>query len=250
MVWINKFKIKQKRKFPSKKRILLKKGLSFLPNLFTLGNAFFGFCSIIFSAKGDLFAAAYFILFGALMDALDGRLARLFEISSEFGVQLDSLSDAISFGLAPAFLVYFWQLKQLGFLGIIISSFFLFAGLLRLARFNIIHEQQTIFFLGIPITAAGCFLAIVSLNFRWMIRYEWFLIVLIFLVLFLSFLMISSIRFPTFKQKIFNLNKNWYKVAFVVLFAFIAVMQFHEVLLLLFLLYFSSAFIINLKFKD
>ena len=82
----------------------LKKRLTFLPHLFTLGNAFFGFCSLVAAASGEIKVAAHFILLGALMDALDGRVARLMGVESGLGVQMDSLSDAVSFCVAPAFL--------------------------------------------------------------------------------------------------------------------------------------------------
>jgi CDP-diacylglycerol---serine O-phosphatidyltransferase len=240
---------KRKTHFFKKRRINLKKGLQFVPNLFTLGNAFFGFCSIVFAAKGDLLSAAYFILLGALMDSLDGRMARLIGVASDFGVQLDSLSDAISFCLAPALLVYFWQLRKIGFIGIIVASVFLLAGLMRLARFNVIHEKQTLYFLGVPSTAAGCFISIVLLNFGWVRHCELIVLSVMGLVLLLAFLMVSSIRFPTFKQQLFRLNKNWYMVAFVVLFAVISVMQLHVVLLILFLLYFCSSFVVAINFR-
>ncbi len=235
--------------FSRKKKKILKKGLSFLPHLFTFGNAFFGFCSIILSARGDLLAAANFILLAALMDALDGRIARLVGAESDIGVQLDSLSDSISFCLAPALLAYCWQLKYLGFLGVIVSAIFLLTGLFRLARFNVMHIQQSLFFLGLPTTVAGCFFAIVLLNFFDLEKNAWFLFIIAFLLLLLSFLMISSVRFPTFKKKLFNLSRHWYVVAFVFLFAIISVMQFREVLLLLFLLYFAITFVAAIKYK-
>ena len=237
-------------RFTRKRKINLKKGLYLIPNLFTFGNAFFGFCSIIFTANGNFFAAAYFILLGALMDALDGRLARLFKTQSSIGVQLDSLSDSISFCLAPAFLIYSWQLKYIGFLGVLFSALFLLAGLLRLARFNVIHEQQTIFFLGIPTTIAGCFLATLMLNFTKISKNPYFIGVIACLVLFLAFLMISSVKFPTFKQNLPNLNKNLYVVFFIILFAIISVLQFHRVLLLLFLFYFVSSFFMHFTSKE
>ncbi|MBD3231285.1 CDP-diacylglycerol--serine O-phosphatidyltransferase [Candidatus Dependentiae bacterium] len=250
MALIDKIKQKKDVVLQSKNKINLKKGLTFIPNLFTLGNAFFGFCSIVFAATGKFFPAGYFILLGALMDALDGRLARLFKTQSSFGVQLDSLSDVISFCLAPAFLIYVWQLKYLGFLGIIFSSIFLLAGLLRLARFNVIHEQQTLFFLGVPTTIAGCFLATLMLNTIKIAKNDFFLIFIAFLQLLLAFLMISTIPFPTFKQKLPNLNKNLYLVFFIILFAIIAVLQFNRVLLLLFAFYFlNTIFIYFFRFE-
>jgi CDP-diacylglycerol---serine O-phosphatidyltransferase len=232
------------------RRRLMKKGLSLLPNIFTLSNAFFGFCSIIFTAKQDFFAASYFILLGALMDALDGRIARLIGASSEIGLQLDSLADAISFCLAPAFLIYFWQLNTFGFFGLLISASFFLAGILRLARFNVIASQQTIFFLGLPTTIAGCFLAIFYLNVNFKYKDKYLSLVVLFLSLILSFLMVSDVKFPAFKQKLFNLNKNWHKVAFIFLFAIVFVLQFYKFLLFLFLLYFASSLIFNFKFQD
>lgn len=237
-------------RFVKKRKIDLKKGLYLIPNLFTFGNAFFGFCSIIYSANGNFFAAAYFILLGALMDALDGRLARLFKTQSNIGVQLDSLSDAISFCLAPAFLIYAWQLKSLGFLGVLLSALFLLAGLLRLARFNVIHDQQTVFFLGIPTTIAGCFLATLMLNTTKVSRNPSFIFFIVCLELFLAFLMISSVKFPTFKQKLPHLSKNLYVVFFIIMFAIISILQFHRILLVLFLFYFSSAFFIRFLVKE
>ena len=238
------------RKLSNKRRLALKKGLSLLPNIFTLSNAFFGFCSIVFTARADYFAAAYFILLGALMDALDGRIARLLGASSEIGLQLDSLADAISFCLAPAFLIYFWQLKSIGFLGLFLSSLFFLTGILRLARFNVIASQQTIFFLGLPTTIAGCFLAILFLNTNFKYDNQLLLPLVLIISLILSFLMVSRVRFPAFKQKLFSLSKNWHKVAFVILFAVVFVMQFHKTLFFLFLIYFSSAIFFAFKFKD
>ncbi len=246
----SRFKNKRFENLRRRRKHIIKKGLSLLPNIFTLANAFFGFCSIIFTAKLDFFAAAYFILLGALMDALDGRIARLVGASSLIGMQLDSLADAISFCLAPAFLIYFWQLKHLGFLGLAISALFFLSGILRLARFNVIADQQTIFFLGLPTTIAGCFLAAIFLNTAYLYDEKLLILLVLACSLVLSFLMVSTVKFPAFKQKLFRLNKNWHKVAFVVLFAVLIVMQFQKVLLLLFLLYFSSAVIMASKFKD
>lgn len=238
------------RNLQNKRRLALKKGLSLLPNLFTLSNAFFGFSSIIFAARADYFSAAYFILLGALMDALDGRIARLLGVSSEIGLQLDSLADAISFCLAPAILIYFWQLKFIGLLGLFFSSLFFLAGILRLARFNVIASQQTIFFLGLPTTIAGCFLAILFLNTNFKYENKLLLPLVLIITLILSFLMVSQVKFPAFKQKLFSLSKNWHKVIFVILFAFVFVMQLNKSLFFLFLFYFFSSIFFTFKFKD
>ena len=244
----NEFRDSRFRDLRRKRKLIIKRGLLFLPNAFTLGNAFFGFCSIVFSAKLDFISASYFILLGALMDALDGRLARLFGAESLIGLQLDSLADAISFCLAPALLIYFWQLRTLGLFGLIISAIFFLSGILRLARFNVIAEQQTIFFLGLPTTIAGCFLAIIFLNTHFKYENSLLLPLILIISLVLSFLMVSSIRFPAFKKRLFSFNKNRNKVAFVLLFAFVFVMQFHKILFLLFLLYFASTFFLGDRF--
>ncbi len=247
---------KKRRKrinFNRRKRLLLKKGIFYLPNIFTLGNAFFGFCSIVFAARSDFFSAANFILLGALMDALDGRIARLVGATSPIGLQLDSLADAISFCLAPAFLVYFWKLKLVGFLGLFVSSLFFMAGILRLARFNVIWHEQAIYFLGLPTTIAGCFLSVLYLNTRNIDNNLYFLVIIFIVILFLSFLMVSRFKFPAFKKytfgfnKFVNLNNKWRKLALAFLLAFVFVFQFHKVLLMLFLFYFASAIFIKEK---
>lgn len=109
----------------------------FIPSLFTILNAFCGFLSVINSANHEFETAALFIVFATLFDAVDGLAARLTKSSSEFGVELDSLSDVISFGLAPSFLIYGIYLKELGDIGVVISSFIMVFAAIRLARFNV-----------------------------------------------------------------------------------------------------------------
>jgi CDP-diacylglycerol--serine O-phosphatidyltransferase len=109
----------------------------FIPSLFTILNAFCGFLSIINSAKGEFDIAALFIVYATLFDAVDGLAARLTNSSSEFGIELDSLSDVISFGAAPSFLIYNIYLKELGDIGIVLSSLIMVFAALRLARFNV-----------------------------------------------------------------------------------------------------------------
>ncbi len=219
-------------------RMRLQQGLSILPNLFTLGNAFFGFCSIIFAAHGDVIAAAYFILVGALFDGLDGRIARLARVTSELGMQLDSLCDGITFCLAPAFLVYTWQLKKTGFLGLAACALFLMAGLLRLAKFNLTHSQQSSRFSGIPTTIAGCFLATVVLNAKKILANPSFCLMLLLLMVTLSGLMVSSIPFPAFKQ----LRRNTYTWGMVGLAIIAIAFGLTRMLFLLFIAYFIFGF--------
>lgn len=227
---------KKKRRFRLHKKHIYK-GLQILPNLFTLGNAFFGFCSVIFATYSEFEAAAYFILVGALFDALDGRVARLAKATSKLGMELDSLSDAVTFCLAPAVLVYLWQLNIAGALGLFTAASFLLAGLLRLARFNVTHSQQTYFFMGMPTPIAGCFLASLAANMQNTILLPLHIWMLVGLVLLLSLLMISTIPFPSFK----HLSKNTYATALVISAAIAIVMGLLHFLLFLFVVYFIFA---------
>jgi CDP-diacylglycerol--serine O-phosphatidyltransferase len=188
-------------------KVKFRRGIQIIPNIFTLGNSFFGFCSIIFAAQQSWIAAAFCIFVGALMDALDGQIARLVRVSSDLGLQLDSLSDAITFCLAPAFLIYMWQLKRLGVIGVIICGLFLAAGLLRLAKFNITHSEQSEYFIGVPTPFAACFLAAFVLKFhQFYFKNIFGLFLLLFIMLILSGLMVDTVRIPTFK----HVKKNLY----------------------------------------
>ena len=140
-----------------------------LPNLFTVSSIFCGVYSITLSAgdpTGDNFyRAAVAIFFGSFFDAFDGRVARLTRTQSEFGVELDSLADVITFGVAPAILVYKWALAGMGIGGIVICSIFAACGAIRLARFNVIAHAESAtqrYFVGLPIPlAAGMLVALV-----------------------------------------------------------------------------------------
>lgn len=231
----------------------LKNGGRFLPFLFTFGNAFFGFCSIALAVEGERIAAAYCIFISAMMDALDGRVARFMKVESELGVELDSLCDAVSFCLAPAYLAYVWHLRPLGFVGIVMGALFLMAGLFRLARFNILHDEQTVFFIGLPTTIAGCFIVTFLLNANTLLHKAWFSpwalkgmwgmpLASSVLLVFLAWLMVSSVRFPTFKQGALRIKKHYHVVMAIVSFAVLAVMRLQLALLVLFVGYFIVAF--------
>ena len=180
-------------------RLRRNKKINFLPTLLTLGNGFFGFTSILFASCGDLVFAAYFILLGALFDALDGRIARLIGTSSSLGAQLDSLCDAITFCLAPAFLAYSWELNKMGIIGYLGSALFLLAGLFRLAKFNLSQEEQSSFFFGIPTTFAASYVAIILLTSQQYLEKKISVGVLLLMIT-LAYFMISSIPFPTLKK--------------------------------------------------
>ena len=180
-----------------------------LPNLFTVSSIFCGVYSIMLSsgeATGDNFyRAAVAIFFGNFFDAFDGRVARMTKTQSDFGVELDSLADVITFGVAPAILVYKWALYGLGFAGIVIAGVYAACGAIRLARFNVLaHAEEGVqrFFVGLPIPlAAGMLVSLVIALQRQRSPVDafapWPIAVL---VLVLAFLMVSTIRYRTFKD--------------------------------------------------
>lgn len=167
-----------------------------IPSFFTVGNGLLGFGSLIHTANENFFAASYCILLGALCDTLDGKCARMLDASHPIGIQLDSFSDLVSFCLAPAFLAYWWHLRSLRCLGFIVCAFFFLAGLLRLARFNVMYSEQKVHFLGLPSTAAGSLLVIALLHFSntGLLMHQCRNLGLF--IVFLGMLMISSFRFP------------------------------------------------------
>ena len=147
----------QNKKF---KLVSSKKTRYLLPNILTLGGVCLGISSIKFSIDGNFSLAVTLILFAAILDALDGRIARLIKGTSEFGKELDSLTDFVSFGIAPVFILYFWELNTYGKLGWAIALIYSVCCVLRLARFNLtkVENQQdwkNNFFEGVPSPAGG-----------------------------------------------------------------------------------------------
>lgn len=186
-----------------------------LPNLFTLGSMFSAFYGLILAHYGNFNGCAIAILVSAVLDGMDGKVARLTHSSSAFGVQMDSLADAIAFGAAPAYMVYFWQLQNLGNLGLAVSFLFMACGTLRLARFNVMAgtSSSSKYFTGLPIPAAACALACLVLFQHYLPAgvntvITWFSL---FLTLVLGLLMVSRIPYFAFKEfgdlkvKTFNL---------------------------------------------
>ena len=184
-----------------------------LPNLFTLSNAFSGFVSISLSASGEggtnLYLAALAICFGFFFDTFDGRVARLTKTQTDLGRDLDSLSDLITFGAAPSLLIYKWGLSSFGRLGIFIAGLFLCAGAMRLARFNVLsrreeaqgHKNPGKYTLGLTIPAAASVVVLLVLVSHGVGMYQTASQTLVaVVVLALSYLMVSRIRFRSFKD--------------------------------------------------
>ncbi|MDR2850896.1 MAG: CDP-diacylglycerol--serine O-phosphatidyltransferase [Desulfovibrio sp.] len=179
------------------------KSIYLLPNMITTLSMFFGFLSIIWAIQGRYESAGLAVLIAALMDSLDGKVARLTNTTSDFGVQYDSLSDLVAFGLAPAVLLWQWQLKSFDSVGMAAAFIYTACGALRLARFNITTVAASKrFFIGLPIPAGGC--TVVCFIFFAAPFTDFLQPALPWMSLVLSVcagtLMISSVRYFSFKE--------------------------------------------------
>lgn len=172
---------------------------SWVPNLVTSGNLFCGFLAVIAAVDGATFRGALLICLAACFDTLDGRTARALGVSGEFGKELDSLADVVSFGVAPALLVYEKWLRQAGWIGVVAAGIFVCCGAGRLARYNLISTSDKRFFVGMPIPMAG--MAAASLALYHGTIHPYLATGLIGLT---GILMISVLRFPSLEQLAFE----------------------------------------------
>ncbi len=233
-------------------KVDLRKSLFILPNLFTLSSVLCGFYAILIATKAeagddDFYRAALLIVFAMFFDTIDGRVARLTKTQSAIGVQLDSLADVISFGVAPGVLVYRWSLHELETLGVLVCFAYIACGTIRLARFNVLAtapsgapKKPSKYILGLPIpAAAGILVSLVvanvaarSTSFRHVLSTPW-LIVTVSIAL--AIFMVSTIRFRSFK----DLKMSWRLLGFVLVTiastVFVA-MQYHVSFALVWLL--------------
>jgi CDP-diacylglycerol--serine O-phosphatidyltransferase len=180
------------------------KSVYILPNLFTTASLFSGFLGILWAADGYYESCAIAIFFSALMDGLDGKVARLTGTSSEFGIQFDSLADLVAFGVAPGFLIFHAYLRAYDRLGIALAFLFTVCSALRLARFNVqTATANKRFFTGLPTPAAGCALAGIILIAPFLPDFmQGNVIRAMALILTgaIAFLMVSNIRYASFKE--------------------------------------------------
>jgi len=172
-----------------------------IPNLFTAASIFVGVISILSSTKGDFEKAAIFILLSLVFDGLDGRVARLTKTTSKFGAEFDSLADIVAFGVAPAILFYYSVGIHYGKVGSLLTAMYVVFGAIRLARFNVmVGVSEPSVFIGVPIPTAAVALAmwiLVHEKYSFFQRYDFIILVGIAV---LSFLMVSNIRYPSFKK--------------------------------------------------
>lgn len=180
----------------------MKRGIKVIPSLFTTANCFCGFYAIVAAINGLPYRAAVAILIALLFDVLDGRVARFTKTSTDFGLEYDSLADLLSFGVAPAVLLYTWALKPFGRIGWLAVFLFVLCGALRLARFNVqVTESVPDHFTGLPIPASAGLVAsyvIFALELpKWGAVKPIFVALVVYL---LACCMVSSFKYRSFKK--------------------------------------------------
>jgi CDP-diacylglycerol--serine O-phosphatidyltransferase len=183
-----------------------RRGIFLLPSIITVGNMFCGYACVVFAMRNELATAAPFIGIAVILDMLDGRIARLTNTTSAFGLEFDSLADVISFGLAPAILAFAWGLSELGRVGWAAGFVFVTAAAMRLARFNIQSHVLTDkrYFIGMPSPAAAGITA--ATLYAWpypLVGPQ--AVAAVAVVIVPAILMVSTIRFRSFK----TINFGW-----------------------------------------
>jgi CDP-diacylglycerol--serine O-phosphatidyltransferase len=204
----------------------MKKGIYILPNILTLCGMFFGFYSILSAIKGNYIHAAWAIMIATVFDGLDGWVARLTRSTTRFGIELDSLSDLVAFGVAPAVLVYKWSIAPFGRIGFTVAFLFVACGALRLARYNVqMGSKESKAFTGIPIpAAAGIMATLVIFYYELWEGLPQKNIFILILMIFISLLMVSTLKFHGLKEIDFSKRKPfWILVAIVLAFAIIVI---------------------------
>ncbi len=221
----------------------MRKGIYLLPNLITMSSMFAGFYSIVASFNSDYERAAWAILVASIFDVLDGWVARMTHTATRFGIEIDSLSDAISFGVAPGVLVYSWSLQSFGKIGWLAAFFLVACAALRLARFNVqMGSEEKKHFTGLPSPAAALMIATTvlayqevidmlnAMQFAWladMISLDYWVLALTFIV---AGLMVSNITYHSVKEA--NLKERRPFGLLVGIVALLGVVAYHPALVL------------------
>ncbi|MDR1122779.1 MAG: CDP-diacylglycerol--serine O-phosphatidyltransferase [Endomicrobium sp.] len=239
----------------------VKKGIYMLPSLLTCGNMSCGCLSILLSIDGDFTKSAWFLALAATFDMIDGRVARLTKATSRFGIQLDSLSDLISFGIAPSIMMYQLVLSSMGKIGMAIAILFVLCSVLRLAKFNVHAQDGVVYssFMGLPTPAsAGLLLSFVlsyelfadhgqSLSFKTipilMKSMPLFFKTMPVIMVILSLLMVSSIPYYSFKKMNLSKPKTFRLLVLVVLLLFLMITFPQNIIFILFSLYVFSGLV-------
>lgn len=215
-----------------------RRGIYLLPNLFTLTALFAGYYSIIAAHKALYVTAALAIFVAMLFDGLDGRVARLTNSQTDFGAQLDSLSDMVSFGVAPALVCYFWSLQTLGKLGWLASFVYAVAVVLRLARFNVRHGNDKRYFQGLACTpAAGIIAGLVWVANNLGLYGPSLSVMVAMIMVTVGLLMVSNIPYRSFKDIDMKGSVPFMMMVVVVLVLVLVAIDPPTVLFLIFALY-------------
>lgn len=226
-----------------------RRGIYLLPNLFTIAGLFAGFYAIVTAMEGYFNYAAVAIFVAMIMDFFDGRVARLTNTQSAFGAELDSLSDMVSFGVAPALVIYSWSLEGLGKLGWLAAFIFAAAGALRLARFNTqVSIADKRYFQGLPIpAAAGVLASMVWLCVDSEILGDGVSMMTAALAIIIAILMVSNVRYYSFKEIDLKGRVPFVAILLVVL-AFVGIsLDPPKILFLIFFCYALSGPILTLR---
>jgi CDP-diacylglycerol--serine O-phosphatidyltransferase len=228
-------------------RRLRRGGVYLLPSMFTMANMFCGYACIVFAMRGEFATAAPFIGVAMVLDMLDGRIARMTGSTSAFGVEFDSLADVISFGVAPAILAFAWGLQPLGRIGWAASFMFVAGAAVRLARFNVqtgaAHDKR--YFVGMPSPSAAAVPAATVFAYPngFAIYPEAVPVVATVMVIVPALLMVSTIRFRSFKTFDLQARRRYPVLLLIALGLALLAAQPDVVLVVLAYTYLASAFI-------
>jgi CDP-diacylglycerol--serine O-phosphatidyltransferase len=230
----------------------LKRGVYILPNFLTSMGLFCGFFSIISIMQGDYLRAAWAIVIAGVFDGLDGRIARMTNTTSKFGLEYDSLADLVAFGVAPALLSYAWVLDQYGRLGWLAAFLYVACGAVRLARFNVMTDiVKSSHFLGLPIPGAAGMVSttvIFCFHFNFVDKVP-LSIIFVLLIFFLAFLMVSSIKFSSFKGLDLKTKKPISSVVLVIMLIVIIAAEPQIVLFCIGIMYLVSGLMFHARDK-
>ncbi len=228
----------------------IKKGVYILPNFLTSMGLFCGFFAIISIMQGDYLRAAWAIVIAGVFDGLDGRIARMTNTTSRFGLEYDSLADLVAFGVAPALLSYSWVLDQYGRLGWLAAFLYVGCGAVRLARFNVMAgTEKSGFFQGMPIPGAAGMVAstvIFCFHFNFVDKIP-LSIIFVLMIFLLAFLMVSSIRFRSFKDLDLRSRKPFSSVVLVIMLIVIIAAEPQIMLFSIGVLYLLSGLLLHVK---
>jgi len=218
-----------------------RRGAAILPSLFTTGNLFLGFWSIVKTLHGEYGEAAPLIGWAIVLDMLDGRIARMTGTSSEFGGELDSLADVISFGVAPALLAYAWGFGSVPRVGWLAAFLYVTCGALRLARYNVQRSATDgRFFVGLPIPAAAASVAAWVLFLPEPLTEKSEALAALALLVTLAFLMVSTLRYQSFKKFDLRSRQSYIMVLGIALVIVLVALHPRSVLLVVASLYWIS----------